>query len=304
MIATLATRAAAEGIDVVVVTGDRDAYQLVRDPHIKVLYNKRGVSDYALYDEAGIVERTGGVTAAQYVEYAALRGDTSDNLPGVPGIGEKTAAKLDHDLRRRSKGSSSTSTTSRRSSARTSASASDRVLPQPRDVACCDATSTVGVDARRARAGRVGPRAGPGALRPARVPHAAAAPARGGRASGAAERRGRRARGRGRRSLRRRPRWSTRSPTSPTAGERVRRSSRAGTARRSRARCAASRIGATVDDAVLHRRRRCSPTTRSRAALAALVGRGRPAARRAPGQGADARARARRRAHARTTTPR
>lgn len=93
VIATLATRAAAEGIDVVIVTGDRDSYQLVADPHVKVLYNKRGVSDYALYDEAGIFERT-GVTPAQYPDYAALRGDTSDNLPGVPGIGEKTAAKL------------------------------------------------------------------------------------------------------------------------------------------------------------------------------------------------------------------
>ncbi len=93
VIATLAERAAGDGMDVIVVTGDRDSYQLVRDPHIRVLYNKRGVSDYALYDEAGIVERT-GVTAAQYPEYAALRGDTSDNLPGVPGIGEKTAAKL------------------------------------------------------------------------------------------------------------------------------------------------------------------------------------------------------------------
>ncbi|HXY93415.1 MAG TPA: DNA polymerase I [Acidimicrobiia bacterium] len=93
VIATLATSAAAAGTDVIVVTGDRDAYQLVRDPHVKVLYNRRGVSDYVLYDEAGIVERT-GVTAAQYPEYAALRGDPSDNLPGVPGIGEKTAAKL------------------------------------------------------------------------------------------------------------------------------------------------------------------------------------------------------------------
>src|SRR6185295_5300859 len=82
-----------QGMDTIVVTGDRDSYQLVRDPHLKVLYNKRGVSDYALYDEAGIFERT-GVTPAQYPEYAALRGDPSDNLPGVPGIGEKTAAKL------------------------------------------------------------------------------------------------------------------------------------------------------------------------------------------------------------------
>jgi len=94
VIATLTTQAADQGIDVVVVTGDRDSYQLVRDPHVKVLYNKRGVSDYALYDEAGIAERCLGVTPAQYLDYASLRGDTSDNLPGVPGIGEKTAAKL------------------------------------------------------------------------------------------------------------------------------------------------------------------------------------------------------------------
>jgi DNA polymerase-1 len=94
VIATLATEADHADIDVIVVTGDRDTFQLVHDPHVKVLYNKRGVSDYALYDEAGIVERTGGVTPEQYPDYAALRGDPSDNLPGVPGIGEKTAAKL------------------------------------------------------------------------------------------------------------------------------------------------------------------------------------------------------------------
>jgi DNA polymerase-1 len=94
VIATITVQAADEGIDVVIVTGDRDSYQLVRDPHVKVLYNKRGVSEYALYDEAGIAERCLGVTPAQYLDYASLRGDTSDNLPGVPGIGEKTAAKL------------------------------------------------------------------------------------------------------------------------------------------------------------------------------------------------------------------
>ena len=76
-----------------IVTGDRDSYQLVEDPHVRVLYNRRGVSDYALYDEAGIAERT-GVRPDQYVYYAALRGDPSDNLPGIPGVGEKTAAKL------------------------------------------------------------------------------------------------------------------------------------------------------------------------------------------------------------------
>ena len=60
---------------------------------MRVLYNKRGVSDYALYDEAGIFERC-GVPPSQYVLLASLRGDPSDNLPGVPGVGEKTAAKL------------------------------------------------------------------------------------------------------------------------------------------------------------------------------------------------------------------
>lgn len=93
VIATLATEARDRGDDVIVVTGDRDAYQLVEDPHVKVLYNRRGVSDYALYDEAGIQERT-GVSPRHYPQYAALRGDTSDNLPGVPGVGPKTAARL------------------------------------------------------------------------------------------------------------------------------------------------------------------------------------------------------------------
>jgi DNA polymerase-1 len=93
VLATLATRARDAGDEVIVVTGDRDTYQLVEDPLVKVLYNRRGVSDYVLYDEAGIKERT-GVTPAEYPQYAALRGDPSDNLPGVPGVGEKTAARL------------------------------------------------------------------------------------------------------------------------------------------------------------------------------------------------------------------
>lgn len=102
VLGTLATQGLARGDDIIVVTGDRDSYQLVEDatsPHggsIRVLYNKRGVSDYALYDEAGIVART-GVHPTKYAQYAALRGDSSDNLPGVPGVGEKTAAKLIND---------------------------------------------------------------------------------------------------------------------------------------------------------------------------------------------------------------
>jgi len=93
VLATLATEARDRGSDVVVVTGDRDSFQLIEDPHIRVLYNRRGVSDYSLYDEAGIVERT-GVPPSKYVLLASLRGDPSDNLPGIPGVGEKTAAKL------------------------------------------------------------------------------------------------------------------------------------------------------------------------------------------------------------------
>ena len=93
VLATLATEARDRGHPVIVVTGDRDSYQLVEDPYIRVLYNRRGVSDYALYDEEGIEQRT-GVRPEKYPLLAALRGDPSDNLPGVPGVGEKTAAKL------------------------------------------------------------------------------------------------------------------------------------------------------------------------------------------------------------------
>ena len=93
VLATLATWGRDAQIPVVVVTGDRDAFQLIEDPYVRVLYNRRGVSDYSLYDEAGIFERC-GVEPARYGLLAALRGDSSDNLPGVPGVGEKTAAKL------------------------------------------------------------------------------------------------------------------------------------------------------------------------------------------------------------------
>lgn len=93
IIATWATRAKEQGMPSVHVTGDRDYFQLVEDPHINVLYVRRGVSDTVFYDEAGIIERT-GITPKQYVDYAAMRGDPSDNLPGINGVGEKTASKL------------------------------------------------------------------------------------------------------------------------------------------------------------------------------------------------------------------
>jgi DNA polymerase-1 len=96
VIGTLAARLVEAGEDLIIVTGDRDAYQLVADPHVQVLYNRRGVTDYVLYDEAGIFERT-GVRPVDYPLLAALRGDPSDNLPGVPGVGDKTAARLVND---------------------------------------------------------------------------------------------------------------------------------------------------------------------------------------------------------------
>lgn len=92
VIATLATTAAADGWEVLVVTGDRDAFQLVAGP-ITVLYTRRGISDTVVADEAWIRERY-GIGPEVYRDYAALRGDPSDNLPGVPGVGEKTASKL------------------------------------------------------------------------------------------------------------------------------------------------------------------------------------------------------------------
>ena len=92
VIATLAERAKKDGWEVVVVTGDRDAFQLI-EPNVTVLYTLRGISDTVKADAAWIRERY-GIDPKDYVDYAALRGDTSDNLPGVPGVGEKTAAKL------------------------------------------------------------------------------------------------------------------------------------------------------------------------------------------------------------------
>ena len=92
VIATVAGHAAKEGWRVLAVTGDRDSFQLI-DDDINVVYTRRGITDVVMADAAWVTERY-GITPDQYVEYAALRGDTSDNLPGVPGVGEKTAAKL------------------------------------------------------------------------------------------------------------------------------------------------------------------------------------------------------------------
>jgi DNA polymerase-1 len=96
LIATLATQATADNMDVLVVSGDRDTFQLIND-HVTVLYNSRGVSDMKRYDPAALLEKY-GLTPAQYPDFAALRGDSSDNLPGIPGVGEKTATKWIQDF--------------------------------------------------------------------------------------------------------------------------------------------------------------------------------------------------------------
>jgi len=76
-----------------IVTGDRDLIQLVRDPAVRVLFTIKGVSELRVLDEAGVLERF-GVPASRYAEFAILRGDPSDGLPGVRGIGAKTAQAL------------------------------------------------------------------------------------------------------------------------------------------------------------------------------------------------------------------
>ena len=91
LIATLATQGEADGFRVLVVTGDRDSLQLVSDD-VTVLYPKKGVSDLHRFTPDAVVEKY-GLTPTQYPDFAALRGDPSDNLPGIPGVGEKTAAK-------------------------------------------------------------------------------------------------------------------------------------------------------------------------------------------------------------------
>ena len=91
IIATLATQATTRGFTVGIVSGDRDTFQLV-DERTTVLYPRKGVSDLARMTPEAIVEKY-GLNPGQYADFAALRGDPSDNLPGIPGVGEKTAVK-------------------------------------------------------------------------------------------------------------------------------------------------------------------------------------------------------------------
>jgi DNA polymerase-1 len=94
VIATLVREATERGVPVLIVTGDRDTLQLVDDQAgIQVMMTARGITDTKVYDAAAVNERY-GVPPERYVDIAALRGDPSDNLPGVPGVGDKTATKL------------------------------------------------------------------------------------------------------------------------------------------------------------------------------------------------------------------
>ncbi|MYU56965.1 DNA polymerase I [Streptomyces sp. SID7805] len=96
VIATLATQATAAGFEVAIVTGDRDSFQLITDD-VTVLYPTKGVSELTRFTPEKVEEKY-GLTPAQYPDFAALRGDPSDNLPGIPGVGEKTATKWIHQF--------------------------------------------------------------------------------------------------------------------------------------------------------------------------------------------------------------
>ena len=93
VIASLAEQAKEKGIDVMVVTGDRDAYQLADDGRVRIMTTSRGITDTRVYDRDGVIERY-GVAPELIPDFIGLKGDTSDNIPGVPGIGDKTAAQL------------------------------------------------------------------------------------------------------------------------------------------------------------------------------------------------------------------
>ena len=92
VLGTLSRRASGEGLEVIIVTGDRDSLQLV-NPRVRVLTSKQRFDDVIVYDEA-LVQEKYGIGVKQFIDYKALLGDTSDNVPGVKGIGEKTAVTL------------------------------------------------------------------------------------------------------------------------------------------------------------------------------------------------------------------
>ncbi len=96
IIGTFARQAAAAGLKVEIITGDRDAFQLV-EPKVTVCYTKRGITDVERVDEAYLQHRY-GLRPAQLIDLKGLMGDSSDNIPGIPGFGEKTALKYIHEF--------------------------------------------------------------------------------------------------------------------------------------------------------------------------------------------------------------
>src|SRR5438128_1397615 len=92
VLGTMARRAAAEGFDVLIVTGDLDVLQLI-DTNIKVMITSRGISETTVYDREKFLARF-GFDPSRLPDYKGVKGDTTDNIPGIPGIGEKTASQL------------------------------------------------------------------------------------------------------------------------------------------------------------------------------------------------------------------
>ncbi len=93
VIGALAVKAVAQGVNVIILSGDNDLLQLV-NPHVKVLTSRRGITETILYDEARVVEKYFGLRPDQVRDHKALRGDVTDNIPGIAGIGDKGASKL------------------------------------------------------------------------------------------------------------------------------------------------------------------------------------------------------------------
>ena len=167
VIATLSTQASASDYDVAIITGDRDAFQLVSD-RVTVLYPRKGVSDLARMTPAAVEEKY-GLTPAQYPDFAALRGDPSDNLPGIPGVGEKTATKWIREY------GSFEQLVARADEVK--GKVGDAAAGQPRAGHHQPAADRAGEgrparpSPRRPRQGRLGPRAGAPGVRRTRVPH-------------------------------------------------------------------------------------------------------------------------------------
>ena len=92
IIGTVAAAAEREGLRPLIITGDRDALQLATDV-TKIIFTKRGITEFEVYDRQAMIERY-GLTPQQFIDLKGLMGDSSDNIPGIPGVGEKTATKL------------------------------------------------------------------------------------------------------------------------------------------------------------------------------------------------------------------